>query len=148
VFDYVPGKMDWVAFGLPVEKGQNGPSMVIERLERQVPTCQLNDSVGEAKRRAEKLGLQICIVVNEQRVVLGLIEKDDWEIDGDISVETAMDPGPTTLRPSYLIKDAKELVVKSGRDAIVTSSDGQLMGIFRHQRIGSKKIQNQQTGHD
>ena len=131
--------MDWVAFGLPVEKGQTGPYMVIEKFERQVPTCQLNASVGEAKRLAEKLGLQICVVVNEQGKVLGLIEKDDWKTDGDICVETAMDPGPKTLRPSYLLKDAKELVVKSGRDAIVTSSDGQLMGIFRHQKIGSKK---------
>jgi hypothetical protein len=124
--------MDWVAFGLPVEKGQNGPVMVIEQIERQVPICQLNESVGEAKRRAKELGFQICVVVNEQGIVLGMIEKTVWDKNSEITVETAMDPGPTTLRPSYLIKDAKELGVKGGRDAIVTSSDGQLMGIFRH----------------
>jgi hypothetical protein len=67
--------MDWVAFGLPVEKGQNGPVMVIEQIERQVPICQLNESVGEAKRRAKELGFQICVVVNEQGIVLGMIEK-------------------------------------------------------------------------
>jgi hypothetical protein len=32
----MPGKMDWVAFGLSVEKGQNGPVMVIEQIDRQV----------------------------------------------------------------------------------------------------------------
>jgi hypothetical protein len=37
-----------------------------------------------------------------------------------------------TLRPSYLVEDAKEWVAKNGRHAIVTSSDGRLMGIFRH----------------
>jgi CBS domain-containing protein len=141
--------MDWVAFGLPVEKGQTGPSMVIEKLERQVPTCQLSDSVGEAKQRAQKLGVQICVVVNEQGKVLGLIEKEDWETDNDISVETAMDPGPTTLRPSYLLKDANELVVKSGGDAIVTSSDGKLMGIFRHKNAELKKqISKSGSRHD
>jgi CBS domain-containing protein len=124
--------MDWVAFGLPVEKGQNGPVMVIEQIERQVPICQLNESVGEAKRRAKKLGFQICVVVNEQGIVLGVIEKNAWEKSSDIAIETVMDPGPTTLRPSYLLEDAKKAVAKSGRDAIVTSSDGRLMGIFRH----------------
>jgi hypothetical protein len=70
--------MDWVAFGLAVEKGKKGPSMVIEKLERRVPTCKLNESVGEARRRADKLGFQICVVVNEQGNVLGMIEKDAW----------------------------------------------------------------------
>jgi hypothetical protein len=128
--------MDWVAFGLPVEKGQNGPVMVIERIERQVPTCQLSESVGEAKRRAQKLGFQICVVVNEHGIVLGLIEKNAWEKDFDIAVEKAMDPGPTTLRPSYLVEAATKLIMKSSRDTIITSLDGQLMGIFRHQKTG------------
>jgi CBS domain-containing protein len=131
VFDYVPGKMDWAAFGLPLEKGQDGPVMVIDQIERQVPTCQSDESVGEAKRRARKLGFEICLVVNEHGIVLGLVEKNAWQKDSDIAVETVMDPGPTTLRPSYLIEHAKELVVKSGREAIITSSDGRLIGVFR-----------------
>lgn len=49
-----------------------------------------------------------------------------------MAVETMMDPGPTTLRPSYLIDDAVELLAKQNQDGIlVTSSDGKLMGIFR-----------------
>jgi hypothetical protein len=107
--------MDWVAFGLPVDKGQKGPSMVIEKLERRVPTCKLNESVGEARRRAEKLGFQICVVVNERGNVLGVIEKDAWKKGSSMGVETAINPGPTTLRPSYLLEDAKKVVTKSGR---------------------------------
>ena len=127
----MPGKMDWAAFGLPLDKGENGPVMVIEQMERQVPTCGLNESVGEAKQRAKKLGFQICVVVNEQGVVSGVIGKNAWEKDSDITVESVMDPRPTTLRPSYLVEDAKELVMKTSRDAIITSSDGRLMGLFR-----------------
>ena len=150
VFDYVPGKMDWVAFGLPVEKGQNGPSMLIEQIERQVPTCQLNESVGEAKRRAEKLGFQLCVVVNEEGIVLGLVEKDAWKKDSAMAVETIMDPGATTLRPSYLVEDALELLIKRSRDDIVvTSSDGRLIGIFMHREPERKKqIPNRRSGHD
>jgi CBS domain-containing protein len=141
--------MDWVAFGLPVEKGQNGPVMVIEQIERQVPTCHLNESVGDAKRRAEKLDFQICVVVNEQGIVLGLVEKHAWRTDPAVVVETIMEPGPTTLRPSYSLEDAKELVVKSRRDAIVTSSDGRLVGMFKHQDGEHKKqIPKSRAGRD
>jgi CBS domain-containing protein len=123
--------MDWAAFGLPVDKGENGPVMVIEQMECQVPTCGLNESVGEAKQRAKKLGFQICVVMNEQGVVSGVIGKNAWEKDSDITVESVMEPGPTTLRPSYSVEDAKDLVMKSSRDAIITSSDGRLLGLFR-----------------
>jgi CBS domain-containing protein len=124
--------MDWVAFGLPVEKGKNRPSMLIEEIERQVPTCQLNESVEEAKRRAEKLGFQLCVVVNEEGIVLGLVEKDAWKKDSAMAVETIMDPGPTTLRPSYLVEDAVELLARQNQDGIlVTSSEGKLMEVFR-----------------
>jgi CBS domain-containing protein len=122
--------MDWAAFGLPLDKGENGPVMVIEQMERQVPTCGLNESVGEAKQRAKKLGFQICVVMNEQGVVSGVIGKNAWEKDSDITVESVMEPGPTTLRPSYSVEDAKDLVMKSSRDAIITSSDGRLLGLF------------------
>ena len=106
--------------------------MLIEQIERQVPTCQLNESVGEAKRRAEKLGFRICVVVNEQGIVLGLVEKEAWKKDSAIAVETIMDPGPTTLRPSSLFDEAAELLAKRKQNAIlVTSSDGKLMGVFR-----------------
>lgn len=106
--------------------------MLIEEIERQVPTCQLNESVEEAKRRAEKLGFQLCVVVNEEGIVLGLVEKDAWKKDSAMAVETIMDPGPTTLRPSYLVEDAVELLARQNQDGIlVTSSEGKLMGVFR-----------------
>lgn len=123
--------------------------MVIEKLERRVPTCKLNESVGEARRRAEKLGFQICVVVNERGNVLGVIEKDAWKKGSSMGVETAINPGPTTLRPSYLLEDAKKVVTKSGRDAIITSSDGKLMGIFKHKDAELKKqISKSGSGHD
>ena len=136
----MPGKMDWLAYGLPVEKGQGGPAMLIERIERQVPTCGLSDSVGEAKRRAEKLGIHICAVVNQQGVVLGLLREDAWEKDPALPAEKVMKPGPTTLRPSYLVDHAVELLVKRNQNAIlVTSSDGRLMGVFKRQGSEGKK---------
>lgn len=150
VFDYMPGKMDWLAYGLPVEKRPNGSPMLVERIDRSVPTCGLSDSVGEAKQRAEKLGFQICPVVNDQGIVLGLLREDAWKNDPAIAAEKVMESGPTTLRPSYLVDDAAELLVKRNQDAIlVTSSDGKLMGVFkRAESAPQKQSQNRRFGHD
>jgi predicted transcriptional regulator len=140
VHDYMPGKMDWLAYGLAVEKRQDGSPMLIERIERQVPTCGLKDSVGEAKGRADKLGSQICAVVNDRGIVLGLLREDAWKNDPDVPAEKAMESGPTTLRPSYPVGDATELLVKRSQDAIlVTSSDGKLMGVFKRPESAPNK---------
>ncbi len=126
------GKNGWVAFGLPVETGQDGPSMLIEQIDRQIPISGSSDSVGEAKRRAETLGFRFCAVVNEEGILLGLLKEEDWQNDLAVAAEKVMDPGPTTLRPSSLFDEAAELLAKRKQNAIlVTSSDGKLMGVFR-----------------
>lgn len=105
--------------------------MLIEAIDRQVPTCGVNDSIEEAKSRAEKLGFRICAVVNKEGILLGLLKEEDWRNDPAMAAEKVMNPGPTTLRPSYLVDDAAELLAKRKQDAIlVTSSAGKLMGIF------------------
>ena len=128
----MPGKMDWLAYGLPVEKKPGGPPMLIERIERQVPTCGLKDSLREAKQRADKSGSRICAVVNDRSIVLGLLREDRWKTDLDVPAETVMESGPTTLRPSFPAKEAAELLSKRNQDAIlVTCSDGKLIGMFK-----------------
>jgi CBS domain-containing protein len=140
VFDYMPGKMDWLAYGLPVEKRVGGPLMVIERIERQVPTCRLKDSLGEAKQQADRLGSRICAVVNDRYIVLGLLREDAWKNDLSVAAEKVMESGPTTLRPSYPVDEAAELLAKRGQDAIlVTCSDGKLIGVFKRPESAANK---------
>jgi len=136
----VPGKVDWLAYGLPVEGEQAEFPMVIDRMGRDVPTCQLDDSLAEAKRRAEKLGFNLCPVVNKQGIVLGLIREEMWKDDLDVSAESVMQLGPITFRPSYSVDDATEFLSKHDwGSALVTSSDGKLMGIFRRELSAEKK---------
>ena len=128
----MPGKMDWLAYGLPVEKRADGPPMLIEGIERQVPTCGLKDSLQEAKQRADKLGSRICAVVNDRGIVLGLLREDAWKTDPLVAAEAVMESGPTTLRPSFPAEEAAELLSKRNQDAIlVTCSDGKLIGLFK-----------------
>jgi CBS domain-containing protein len=134
VFDYMPGKIDWLAYGLPVEGEQKTSLMVIARMKRDFPRCGLGDPVGEAKRRAEQLGFGICPVVNETGIVFGLIREDTWKGDPAVPVGKIMEFAPTTLRPSYSAEAATEFLTTNGWNAVlVTSSDGKLLGIFERQ---------------
>ena len=133
VYDYMAGKMDWLAYGLPVEKKKDdGVTMVVERLAKEFPTARLDDTAGDVRSRMEQAGFAICPVLSQEGVLLGVLEHSQGFTDPTSPVENVMDPGPTTVRPSVSVGNAvKQLEKLSANELPVTSSDGKLMGIFR-----------------
>ena len=100
-------------------------------MQSEVPTCRLDEPVGEVGARAEQRGYRMCPVVNENGIVLGVISKRDWETDPTASAEELMDGAPTTVRPSHSLEKAEQVLQKSDRGAVlVTDSDGKLLGAF------------------
>jgi CBS domain-containing protein len=139
VLCYKPGKADWLACGLPVEKDQPGALPLVESMTREFPTCRLNDSLDDARQAAERLGWDMCPVVNEVGIVLGLLQEDAWKQHRDGSVEQIMDPAPLTFRANYPLDDATEFLNKQALDAaLVTTSDGTLMGIFKRRKTAEQ----------
>jgi hypothetical protein len=65
-----------------------------------VPTCTLDEPLAEVRERVRGAGWDTCIVVNEQRVVLGRLGRNAVAAETDESVEEAMSPGPSTVRPA------------------------------------------------
>jgi len=123
--------MDWLSFGLPAE-GEESPNLLINHIERRVPTCRPTDSVESAGRTAAEMKCRICTVVNEQNVVLGYIDAEASASDGESTAGDVMQLGPKTLRPSSSVKEATKVAQKNGwAEILVTSSDGKLMGIFK-----------------
>lgn len=112
-----------MAFGLPVEGG-DGP-FVGEHVE-DVPTCGPDDDAAEVLGRLRDEGGHHAVVVNEERVVLGLIDVHalDDETAGK-AVHEVMRLSPSTIRPSVSMSSLAE---REGA-ALVTSSDGRLMGV-------------------
>src|SRR6266511_2652207 len=100
VFDYVAGKQDWFASGLPREVKQAGISHAGDVANRTVPTCTLTDPVGQVRDRVRATHWDVCVVVNDEHVVLGLVRTPALNADADALAETVMDPGPSTFRPS------------------------------------------------
>jgi CBS domain-containing protein len=141
VYRYTPGKMDWFAAGLPREGEQAGTPRVGDLAVRQVPTCAIDDTIGEAKRRATAAGIDVCVVTNRQRVVLGMLWGHMLERDPRTPVEEVMDGAPSTVRPNAYPEEARERM----RDidaVLVTTSDGQLIGLYHPEEKGPNSHHN------
>lgn len=78
-------------------------------------------------------GFNVCAVMNQHGIVLGVIGQSDWDSDPTATAEQLMVSGPTTLRPSDPLEKAEQTLEKSDRGAVlVTDSDGKLLGrLFR-----------------
>jgi len=133
VNDYVAGKKDWGSYGLPHE-GTKVPERLAEDVaHKDVPTCVLDERLADVQERVRAAHWDACIVVNEGRVVLGRLGRKALGSDADVSVEEAMTPGPSTVRPSIGTEDLlKRMRERKLSSYVVTTPDGRLVGlIFR-----------------
>src|SRR5216117_1923305 len=104
VYEYRGGKLDWMAAGLPTE-GTNAKRPRAGDLARtDVPTCRLDERLGDVRDRARGAGWDACVVLNEERVVFGLLRSKELEASPDLRIEEAMRPGPSTFRPFVSIE--------------------------------------------
>jgi Mg/Co/Ni transporter MgtE len=136
VCDYVAGKKDWGSYGLPRE-GTSVPARTAgDVAHRDVPACTLEESLAEVRRRVRAAGWDTCIVVNEQRVVLGRLGRTAVASESDESVEEAMSPGPSTVRPS-IGTDAllERMRPRNLTSYLVTTPDGRLIGLVRREEL-------------
>jgi len=130
VYDYVPGKVDWLARGLPVE-GTNAGNPTAGRLaQRDVATCGPDETVGTARARAARSG-NVCVVVNAERVVFGILREKEFAAEDDVAVAEVMRPGPSTFRPHVSAKEMADYMTKHDlASAPVTTADGRLVGLL------------------
>ncbi|MBI4524006.1 MAG: CBS domain-containing protein [Deltaproteobacteria bacterium] len=119
-----------------IERQNREPELVGDRIERPVPTCRLTETVGAVKQRASETGIELCPVVNEAGVVLGLCARTSLHARPMTPVEEVMKSGPMTIRPSMTVEAAVQMLDQYDKETIlVTSSDGKLIGLFRRHRM-------------
>jgi Mg/Co/Ni transporter MgtE len=91
---------------------------------------------GHSSERVRVGGWDTCIVVNEQRVVLGRLGRRALAADTDESVEEAMTPGPSTVRPSIGVDALLERIrVRKLSSFLVTTPDGRLVSLVLREDI-------------
>ena len=131
VYDYVPGKADWFASGLPKEGRLASLPTIGDAARRDVPTCAPAEKVENAWNRVQAAGWDACVVVNKERVVLGLLREKEVSTDPGATVERVMRSGPTTFRPDVPVGNVAERMRERGaRTVLVTTSDGRLVGLL------------------
>jgi CBS domain-containing protein len=131
VYDYAAGKQDWLAAGLPTEGEQADEPRAGRFAKADVPTCRLDERVGEVRARVRAAGWDVCVVVNEERVVMGLLRAAQLDTEGGVLVEEVMRPGPSTFRPNVPIEEMARFMIEHDLEsAPVTTSDGRLVGML------------------
>lgn len=99
-----------------------------------VPTCGLEDRLGDVKDRVEAAGWDTCVVVNEERIVLGILRPKHFTGDQDRKVEEAMSPGPSTFRPHVSAAELGEYLVRHDLPMVpITTGEGELLGMLRRE---------------
>ena len=144
VYDYVAGKLDWMAAGLPTEGTNAQHPRAGDVARKDVPTAQLDERLGDVRERVRAKGWEAVVVINSERVVLGLLRSKELEKDPDLRMEQAMRPGPSTFRPYVSMKEMAENMTKHMLESSpITTSDGRLVGLLLQkdavQKAGAKE---------
>lgn len=135
VYDYVAGKADWGSHGLPLEGHAGSSTRASSVTSTEVPTCRLDELVPDIAARVPA-GWEICVVINDARIVLGLLGRSALGSDQRRTVEDAMTAGPSTIRPSARLEAvARRMHEQNLTRMIVTRSDGTLLGALRVENI-------------
>ena len=131
VYDYVAGKLDWMAAGMPTEGTNAQHPRAGDVARKDVPTAQLDEQLGDVRERVRGAGWDAVVVVNSKRVVLGLLRSKELDKDPNLRIEQAMRPGPSTFRPHVSIKKMAESMTQHKLESSpITTSDGRLVGLL------------------
>src|SRR5919107_850533 len=81
VHHYTPGKDGWLAMGLPTEGPDAATPRAGDVADRDALTCSMHERLGDVRDRLRAAGETSCIVVNDQREIVGRIREES--LDGD-----------------------------------------------------------------
>ncbi len=114
---------------------------------KDVPTCRVDERLGDVARRVRETGWNVCVVVNEGRIVFGLLRAKELGGDADQRIEEAMRPGPSTFRPHVSAAEmARYMREHNVESSPITRSNGELIGILL--REDAERSVEQEHDHD
>ncbi|HEX2192264.1 MAG TPA: CBS domain-containing protein [Acidimicrobiales bacterium] len=99
---------------------------------RDVPTCRVDEDLQAVRDRVGAAGWDACVVVNDERVVFGLLRADQLGKGGDGTVGAVMRPAPSTFRPHLPIGEMAHYMLEHElASSPITTSDGRLVGLLQ-----------------
>lgn len=125
------GKLDWLAANLPFEGDSADQPRAGTVARDDVPTCRLDEKLGEIRSRVQEAGAKVCVVVNEEQIVLGLLRGDELDNRDEAVVEDVMGAGPSTFRPHVPIEEMADYMTENEVESLpITTSEGRLVGLL------------------
>ncbi|GAC1574256.1 MAG: hypothetical protein NVS3B24_01190 [Candidatus Dormibacteria bacterium] len=147
VYDYVAGKSDWAAAGLPTD-GDNTALPTLGRLARRnAPTCRLDERIGRVRERTFAAGWKTSMVVNEHGIVLGRLFGKELELGDTDVVAEVMRPGPSTYRANVTVAEIIDRVRDGNWETVpVTTPEGKLVGLARREDMEAALLDTTPAG--
>ena len=91
----------------------------------------MDERIDAVRERVQAAGWEVCVVMNDERVVFGLLRKAELLKGRDEPVEQIMRPGPSTFRPYVRIEEMAAYMMEHDLPSSpITTSDGRLVGIL------------------
>jgi rhodanese-related sulfurtransferase len=142
VYRYTPGKADWRAAGYPTEGTHPAKKNLLKLSVTNVPVCGLRDRLRQVKNRYIPDQDDVCVVINDRNVVLGLVYGEAWNADPLALIADVMDTSPQTFRPDQSPAEVLKEMRKHGfSTALLTTSDGELLGLLTRNRKTQRRHQ-------
>ena len=143
VFDYVGGKADWFAAGLPRDGSLASLPRTGDVARRDDVTCRLTDKISDVVARARQAGQNTVIVTTPGGVVLGRIRIDQLGDGSKELAEDVMESGPTTTRADTTLEAINErFQVRNVDSILVATSDGRLVGTLYKSDVESHLLES------
>ena len=134
---YAAGKVAWLAEGLPSE-GRRRPEQRVASIARteDVPTVPGDATLADAASAFADRDSEVAVVLGPENVVLGVLRRETLGLAPSTLVADALQPGPSTFRPSMTIAELVEYFRSSDeRRAIVSTAGGRWLGLIRREDV-------------
>lgn len=132
VYDYMPGKVDWLARGLPTDGDQKPVARVKDVVRDDAVRAGLDEPVGQVRGRVDESRHGFALVTARDGTLLGRLRRSHLDGNPDLLAEQVMEPGPSTVRlDTAADKLARRLRDRDLKTAVVTDPEGKLVGIAR-----------------
>ena len=131
-YDYVAGKVDWMAAGLPTVRADRSERRALDVVDPNPATCAPSDPVGDV---APMVALHGSVLIVQHGVLLGRVRSKQLAgVHPATPVEEVMEPGPATVRANEPLDALLErLAARNVHEMVVTTPDGHLLGVVRTQ---------------
>ncbi len=146
VYDYVSGKSDWIAAGLPTVGQSAGSPDAGGTLRAGDIVGHVGERLGDVAPRVRAERKDEVIVVDDRHVVLGRIRGAAFDGDPDALIEDVMRPGPATIRPDTPLETVVATLEPAGvASTLVTDPDGRFIGTVYLEDARSRLARHDET---